>query len=313
MPPVNQHNFARAHEICPLCSSTGGEPQSLNDYELSRCPHCEMVWDPFPPSDPTAIYQKDYYENRGGQNGYVNYTKSKSELARTFRLRLRFVEKKLGRKGRLLDVGCALGECLFQAKALGWPAPRGIEVSEQAIRYAQENGLDVQKGDLTSHKLIEGSFEVILLQDVIEHTADPIAQLANCYALLEPGGILYLTTPNVEGFWSKVSGARWVHYRPHEHLSYFSNKTIRAALRAAGFNHVEVSIAVKYMSLEYILGRIAFFQKGIGAMLANFIRGIGLSSLGLYLPVGELQAWAFRTDALRGRAEQTELSFQKRS
>src|SRR5207244_12070276 len=67
-----------------------------------------------------AIYDSEYYATENPKGGYANYFLDSDVNRRTFRDRIRAIERRSGRRGRLLDVGCALGDFLLEAKA-----PRG--------------------------------------------------------------------------------------------------------------------------------------------------------------------------------------------
>ncbi|MGD1711942.1 class I SAM-dependent methyltransferase [Dapis sp. BLCC M172] len=277
---------------CPLCHTNKfNYYKAGDDYILAKCSECDMVWDNNPPANPTAIYQEDYYNNDFPKGGYSNYFQGMKINSQTFRKRLLKAEKKLSGQGLLLDVGCALGDCLEQAKNLGWNNPQGLEVSEYAVNFAKSRGLSVSQGDLFNHDFEPNSFDLIMLQDMIEHTTDPIGQLTAAYQLLKPGGWIFITTPNVGGFWQKLLGSLWYHYKPTEHLTYFSLDTIKFALEKSGFSDVESKPTSNSMSLEYILNRMQYYQPTLFSFLLSISQLLNLHKLVFSLSIGELEAW----------------------
>ena len=100
----------------------------------------------------------------------------------------------LGSPGRLLDVGCATGWLLDHARARGWQA-QGVELSEPAVRFARERGLEVHHGDLLDARFPASSFDLVYMGDVLEHVPDCRATLAEVARVLKPGGHLYLRGP----------------------------------------------------------------------------------------------------------------------
>ena len=277
---------------CPVCHANKfNQYKAGDDYLLAKCSECGMVWDNNPPANLTAIYQKDYYNNDFPKGGYSNYFQGMKINSQTFRKRLLKAGKKLSGPGLLLDVGCALGDCLEQAKDLGWNNPQGLEVSEYAVNFAKSRGLSVYQGNLFNHGFEPNSFDLIMLQDMIEHTTDPIAQLTAAYKLLKPGGWIFITTPNVGGFWHKLLGSLWYHYKPKEHLTYFSLDTIKFALEKSGFSDVESKPTSNLMSLGYILNRLKYYQEILFSFLLSISRLINLDKLVFDLWIGELEAW----------------------
>ncbi|MEJ2441732.1 MAG: class I SAM-dependent methyltransferase, partial [Patescibacteria group bacterium] len=92
-----------------------------------------MVWDFFPPNNLVTQYTKTYFINENPKGGYSNYFEGMGVNKRTFSSRLKRIAKKYG-KGKLLDVGCALGDCLIEAKKLGWKDAEGLELSDYAYK-----------------------------------------------------------------------------------------------------------------------------------------------------------------------------------
>jgi SAM-dependent methyltransferase len=278
---------------CPVCRSASWDKISaLTGYALSRCRACRMVWDPSPPSRPFDLYQQNYYEGSAARGGYADYLEDMKINRTTFRRRILKATRKLGHTGEMLDVGCALGDCLLEAKKLGWKNPKGLEVSHYAAETARSRGLDVHAGDLTHHPFKPGQFDLILLQDVIEHTIDPIAQLKAAYQLLKPGGQILVVTPNIEGFWSQVLGKSWYHYKPGEHLTYFSLSTMKIALYQSGFRNLIASPTLSYMSLEYVLKRLTCYEPKLFQRLLRICQRVNLNKFAFSIGTGELEAWA---------------------
>lgn len=76
--------------------------------------------------------------------------------------------------GRILDIGCGLGDFLTAFRARGWDA-LGIEPGAGNCATCRERGLEVIEGFLdddfaTRH---QAAFDAILLESVLEHLADP--------------------------------------------------------------------------------------------------------------------------------------------
>ncbi|GLR66272.1 ubiquinone biosynthesis O-methyltransferase [Acidocella aquatica] len=102
---------------------------------------------------------------------------------------------------RILDVGCGAGllsESLARAghEVLGLDA--GAEVIAAAQAHAAGQGLSLSYRNATAEALVaEGEkFPVITALEVIEHVAEPGEFVATLAALLEPGGLLFISTMN---------------------------------------------------------------------------------------------------------------------
>ncbi|MEJ2347913.1 MAG: methyltransferase domain-containing protein, partial [Patescibacteria group bacterium] len=159
--------------VCPVCKSKEYKKfWAMSGYRLARCNRCGMVWDFFPPNNLVTQYTKTYFINENPKGGYSNYFEGMGVNKRTFSSRLKRIAKKYG-KGKLLDVGCALGDCLIEAKKLGWKDAEGLELSDYAYKFAKKRGLKVKKGVLKDSGYPKETFDVVTYQDVIEHVTDP--------------------------------------------------------------------------------------------------------------------------------------------
>ena len=92
-----------------------------------------------------------------------------------------------------------------------------------------------------------GRFDCIVAADVLEHLADPWTALREACGLLEPGGTVVVSLPNVrffEVFWELGVRGRWPR-RDHgifdaTHLRWFTLRDARDLLEGAGLRVDEV-------------------------------------------------------------------------
>jgi 2-polyprenyl-3-methyl-5-hydroxy-6-metoxy-1,4-benzoquinol methylase len=172
--------------------------------------------------------------------------------------------------GRLLDVGAASGILLEQAAKLGFTG-EGVEPSRSLAKSAQDAGLKVHLG-VFPHPAVQGAYDVISLVDVIEHVPIPIPLLKDIAAHLKPDGIGVLTTPDVESFVARRLGPRWWHFRV-AHIGYFSKKTMRQALDAAGLEIIEMTSPAWYFTYEYACERaMVYFPRFLRFRMPAFLR-----------------------------------------
>lgn len=148
--------------------------------------------------------------------------------------------------GRLLDIGCLWGLFVMRAAKRGYQA-EGVEPMFEAAEYGRRAGLRVFSGTLGEAAFPPEAFDVVTLLDVLEHLVAPPRELAECWRVLRPGGLLVVGTPNLAGFLPGVSalvhraaGRNWVPVRPPWHLYGFAPRSLRLLLRRAGFDVVRV-------------------------------------------------------------------------
>lgn len=140
---------------------------------------------------------------------------------------------------RLLDVGCGNGAFLELARAAGWSV-QGMDFDGEAVAAARSVGLDVRQGGL---ELLEaeqpGSFARVTLSHVLEHVHDPVHWLRALHRVIQPGGTLWLQTPNIASLGHARYGADWRGLEPPRHLTLWTLDTLRQVLRQVGFRSVE--------------------------------------------------------------------------
>jgi SAM-dependent methyltransferase len=116
-------------------------------------------------------------------------------------------------EAKLLDVGCGTG----------WLAEHfrdytGIDGSPEAVAAAQAKGRSIQQGDVDQPLPFEdASFDAVVLKDLLEHVADPVAVVREVGRVLKPGGRVFASSPDAQ---------RWV-WDDYTHRRPFTRKAFR--------------------------------------------------------------------------------------
>lgn len=138
----------------------------------------------------------------------------------------------------VLDVGCGNGDFLDFARRAGWRT-MGVDPDVRAVETARSRGLEVQAGEIDVLAGAGATFDVVTLSHVIEHLHEPLQMLRACHQLLNPGGCLWLETPNLDSLGHQVYGPSWRGLEPPRHLVLFTWNSLSRVLEAAGFARVE--------------------------------------------------------------------------
>jgi SAM-dependent methyltransferase len=215
------------------------------DFLLLRCVDCGLVRTSPQPTQPAQFYPPaDYYSYQppsppsGRVRRRIRWAYSDRPVRRTVaRAAARWLLPGTppGPPGRILDVGCGSGAFLLAMREAGWD-PYGVEISPRAVAAAHEAGLDqVIVGDLLECPLPEERFDAIRFWHVLEHVADPKAQLLKARALLQRGGTLMIGVPNYASLLSRVSRNGWFYLDVPRHLWHFDRHSLRELVTSAGF------------------------------------------------------------------------------
>lgn len=189
---------------CLACGSDAGEVWAeATDVEYftteakftyHRCRSCDCLWiDPVPTGALDTIYPGNYYSYVSKATSPVDTFKSALDK-RLFR---GILQQVAGDKLRVLDVGGGSGASLDLVRAADARISETVIVDLDAGARAKAES----EGHTFFHGRIEdydqrGSFEVILMLNLIEHVQNPADVLCKARDLLAPGGRLVIKTPN---------------------------------------------------------------------------------------------------------------------
>jgi SAM-dependent methyltransferase len=120
------------------------------------------------------------------------------------------------------------------AQEWGWKAI-GTEIAPHCVTYAREElGLEVYQGDLTQLSL-DQQFDVVALNHILEHVADPVAQVQAARAVIREHGLLYVGVPNHRSFDARRQGLEWEGWALPWHFYHYTPTTVRRLLEQCGF------------------------------------------------------------------------------
>jgi SAM-dependent methyltransferase len=217
------------------------------DWAVSRCADCDFYFQtPRPaPSDIPSFYPATY-------SAFSDDPATSWMFRLTYWLDARRIERLIGRRGRILDVGCGSGGALFALRERGPWELWGLESDDGAAAKARASGLNVHTGDLLASEFSPGTFDLIRMGHVIEHVLDPVATLQRAFALLRPGGVLFGETPDTASFDFRLFGRYWGALHVPRHLTFFNHRNLTALLRRVGF--VEVRIRPRLRTVGWSAG-----------------------------------------------------------
>jgi SAM-dependent methyltransferase len=122
----------------------------------------------------------------------------------------------------VLDVGCGIGDLLrFR------PGTVGVDVNPQTVAACRAAGLNATTMEPDRLPFGDGSFDGAVLDNVLEHLADPYPLLAEIARLLQPTGRLLVGVPGRKGYAADP-----------DHKIHYDAERMRSTVEAAGFRRV---------------------------------------------------------------------------
>ena len=241
---------------CPACGEILHRHLfTVDGANYVTCLACGLAWiDPLPSeADLLANFTPSYFEGTQRSGGYNDYAADERLHRRNARRRLAHVAKYRGglEPRTMLDIGCAYGYALDEARAQRWSVV-GVEPATAAAQRARELGLlVVPDTDAALAEHPEG-FDVITMCQVLSHVADPVSAVAAAAKALKPGGVLFIETWRRDAFLARVAGRRWHVISPPTVVWLETSASIRGLLDRAGLEVVGWTRGHKTVSLGLV-------------------------------------------------------------
>jgi len=232
--------------LCP-CGSTDYSPLFKGtwsiarvkhplDFKVLKCNKCGLARTyPVPYEGNITTYESpewalDAIETATRRNRYIFRSISSEMLKEVER------EKK---DGRLLDVGCGVGNLLDLARNNDWDT-YGVELSETYCDYTNSIGLKVVNSTLTDAGFEEGFFDAISMIHVLEHIPEPLELLNEARRVLKQDGVLVVDTPDIGTITARLQKEHYISLDPDCHIWQFTPATLKELIARAGFKPIRV-------------------------------------------------------------------------
>jgi len=203
------------------------EPAKRYPLDLTQCTSCGLLQvTNLPPIE--EVFHADY-----------RYSSSTvPDLVRHFDGYADYLQSRLPAHGRILEFGCNDGVLLERLRERGFDVV-GVDASDNVAQIARGKGLDVRTGFLTAgfvgEQGLESAFDAVTCSNVFAHIDDIRGATAAVRRLLRPGGHFFVEVHDGDIL------AREAQFDTiyHEHLTYFTEATLRDFAAREGFAFVE--------------------------------------------------------------------------
>jgi ubiquinone/menaquinone biosynthesis C-methylase UbiE len=246
-------NIIQVEEVsCPLeTAETPAAYVSGRDYEYKTCANRftfhriadpEMVFlSPRPAiQELSTIYPKSY-------NAF-NFHKKANPFLRQGRAyiqgrKARAIAGLIPGNGKVIDVGCGSGTLLMRLAELHGSHLElyANDFHKESLQHLEKFGIKLAVGRFEELDLPDASFDVVVMNQIIEHVDNPQGVLSKSARLLRPGGYLFIETPCLKGLdYALFRGGYWGGYHIPRHWTLFSERSLEQMAVKAGLEKRQV-------------------------------------------------------------------------
>ncbi|MBI2041836.1 MAG: class I SAM-dependent methyltransferase [Candidatus Nealsonbacteria bacterium] len=296
--------------LCPLCGSArtsnffnldcGNWDRSTlyPSVKIAVCRKCGHIFNQLTSAEITGLtqyYDKEYAltnldsgDETSDRPGSCNML-TKKRYDQLFH----FISPYLKKRFRILDVGCAGGGFLRYLRQKGWLRLYGVDPTKKYVNYAQKkNSGQVKLGSAEAVSFKDGSMDMLILDQVMEHLIDPRQALREAKRVLTANGLLCISVPDASRY-----GRRYFFdffwFLVREHIQHFDLEHLKLAAALEGFELLTESKSELPMTSEKMILPVlsAVFRLAVISRLAVLRRpvyawGIGREFLYLYESAG---------------------------
>ena len=206
------------------------------------CRNCNLI-SQYPP--PQTNLLPTFYPNE-----YRNYLPVKKNLFSSLKeIQFKNLASKITKhisdnNTRILEIGFGNGQLLLALKQKGFKNLYGSDFTDKVFSSLKDSGIKLAMSNIEesfprfTNK--DESFDVIIMNNVIEHFLDPIKVLKNCQRHLSNNGTIILITPNGNALESSIFKNHWAGFHAPRHTFIFSDNNIKLISKNLGFKTVEI-------------------------------------------------------------------------
>jgi SAM-dependent methyltransferase len=212
------------------------ESFSLVDYVV--CRNCELISQSLLPSAAEAakLYPADYRNYQVVESGLVSSLKKIQFERLVARL-----QKSISSDSSILEIGCGTGDLLAAFKEKGFTSLFGTDIAESSEIACKKRGITFVLGNAeVNFPFSDQKFDVILLNNVIEHLVHPLEFLRAAKEHLTPGGKVVFITPNSRAFDATIFKKYWAGLHSPRHCYIFNDQNVGRLPAATGFSDVQI-------------------------------------------------------------------------
>jgi len=268
---------------CPWCDSDKAQINlwlkdeflTKEDFHICECLNCGLLYTmPRPDKDHIGAYYKseDYYSHKENTKGFVPklYERiKKNNLKNKYQLATKGLSV-----GKMLEIGCGVGDFLHTAEEHGWECI-GVEPSEEAKAIATKRTKASILSSEELESLADEQFDLITMWHVLEHVDDLRWEMDQLQRLIKPHGRIVIAVPNYKSYDGQYYKEHWAAYDVPRHLNHFNRTVLTKMFKTKGLELKKMdklkwdAYYISYMSEQYRIHSLPLVRGAFRGLISN--------------------------------------------
>jgi len=213
-----------------------------DEYTLFQCTKCKDLFLQEIKSLPSIYNDEKYFLSEYKRQYGCTYIEDRENIEQLGNRRIQIIERIAKGRGKILDVGCALGFFLHLSAIRGWET-RGIEVSHFASQWGRrELTVDITEGSFLDMDFPPEFFDVVTFFFVVEHFKAVERVFEKAQRILKPHGIIAIALPNRSGITFRLNRTKYIQDHPRDHYFDTNPRNLTRLLKKYGFKRKRIYI-----------------------------------------------------------------------
>lgn len=268
---------------CPWCGSEKAQINlwlkdeflSKEDFHICECLNCGLSYTmPRPNKEKIGEYYKseEYYSHQENKKGFIPRlyeSVKKVNLKHKYNLATKGLNV-----GKMLDIGCGVGDFLHTAEEHGWTCT-GVEPSEDAKAIAKTKTTANIINSEDMEKIPDATFDLITMWHVLEHVDDLKWQIEQLHRLTKTKGRIVIAVPNYKSYDAQYYKELWAAYDVPRHLSHFNKNVLTKIFKSKNLELVRTdkliwdAYYISYMSEQYKQHKFPLLKGAFRGCISN--------------------------------------------
>ncbi|HCO01215.1 MAG: hypothetical protein CL578_01110 [Alteromonadaceae bacterium] len=162
---------------------------------------------------------------------------------------------------KVLDIGCGYGETLAYLQNEKSCDVYGVDADRNVEIIAEKYGFKIHVGIFDSSLYASNFFDFVTMNQVIEHVPDIHETFNMISEVLKPGGRCVLSTPNANGWGSRLFRKKWLNWHTPYHQHFLSIDSVHLLGERYGFTVESIETITRSEWFMYQLLHVIHYPK----------------------------------------------------